>query len=83
VDAIFDPSDMVSLNVLFPRLGHYSLDGLTKKWVNKQLDDHLREQWWRRHALPGVHWDVLGHCGAAEGIILDSSWFSSQAPLHS
>jgi len=39
VDAIFDPSDMVSLNVLFPRLGHYSLDELTKKWIKKQLDD--------------------------------------------
>ena len=31
--------DMLSLNILVPKLGHYSLDGLTKGWVTHWWED--------------------------------------------
>ena len=55
---------MVSLNIPVPKLGHYSLDGQTNRWVKDQLDDEAE-----RAAVKGSHptWRPMGCTGALWG----------------
>ena len=53
--------DMVSLNILLPKLGHDSLEGQTNRWVKDQLEDQA-ESAMVKGSYPT--WRPLGHTGA-------------------
>ena len=53
--------DMVSLNILVRKLGHYSLEGQTNRWVKDQLEDQA-ESAMVKGSYPT--WRPLGHTGA-------------------
>ncbi|KAK4806013.1 hypothetical protein QYF61_006990 [Mycteria americana] len=61
---------MVSLNIPVPKLGHYSLDGQTNRWVKDQLDDEAE-----RAAVKGSYptWRPMGRTGALWGSTGDFS----------
>ena len=61
--------DMVFLNILVPKLGQSSLDGLTKRWVKHQLDDEA-ESAVKKGSYPT--WRPMGHIWSWWGSTGDS-----------